>query len=346
MCNIAGYVGTKPAAPILIEMMRKQEGLDGGFFTGIATIHEGKIYVAKAVGDLDTLLSTTDAASLPGTIGFIHTRTPGGRFETTAEWSHPFTTEKNGEIESALIENGCVRFFEPRLNERIAFAEQVKRDGYELKSEVYCPDTKHVLSTGMKFHYVDVLCQLITQKIDQGLDSVTAMEKTYCEMPAEMVGLLLTKTQPDAITWARINFPMHVAFAEHGAYLATAPMANPEDAGEPYALPPFASGLIYKDHFTIHPFKNPPATIAELTSCSYGKVYDAVYKALHKEGGVTLPTLGIDASFFEDADLAPTNVAVYRALYDINRKEKIKIEVKRKPGKIEGLTVPVFYLSL
>ena len=28
MCNIAGYVGTKQAAPILLEMMKKEEGLE------------------------------------------------------------------------------------------------------------------------------------------------------------------------------------------------------------------------------------------------------------------------------------------------------------------------------
>ena len=44
MCNIAGYVGNQPAAPILLEMLRKQEGLAGGYYTGIATIHEGKMY--------------------------------------------------------------------------------------------------------------------------------------------------------------------------------------------------------------------------------------------------------------------------------------------------------------
>ena len=45
MCNIAGYVGNgkQEAAPILLEMMRAQEGYAGGYYTGIATIHEGKL---------------------------------------------------------------------------------------------------------------------------------------------------------------------------------------------------------------------------------------------------------------------------------------------------------------
>ncbi len=52
MCNIAGYVGTQPAAPLLIKMMRQQEGLCGGYYSGIATLHEGKIYYAKLTGDV------------------------------------------------------------------------------------------------------------------------------------------------------------------------------------------------------------------------------------------------------------------------------------------------------
>ncbi len=56
MCNIAGYIGNRPAAPILIEMLRKQEWLDGGLSTGIATIHEGKLYYAKVVGDVEALV--------------------------------------------------------------------------------------------------------------------------------------------------------------------------------------------------------------------------------------------------------------------------------------------------
>ena len=44
MCNIAGYIGSKQAAPIIVEMLRKQEGWDSGYYTGIATIHDGKLY--------------------------------------------------------------------------------------------------------------------------------------------------------------------------------------------------------------------------------------------------------------------------------------------------------------
>ena len=62
MCNMAGYAGIKDAAPILIEMLKRQEGFEGGYSSGIATFHEGKIYYAKIVGDTDRLVALTEAA--------------------------------------------------------------------------------------------------------------------------------------------------------------------------------------------------------------------------------------------------------------------------------------------
>ena len=98
MCTIAGYNGSKRAAPILIDMMRKMEGLDSGFYTGIATFYEGRIYCAKVTGDLEHLLSTTEAAFLPGNMGFIHSRTPANIKSDFVEVGHPFTAEINGAI--------------------------------------------------------------------------------------------------------------------------------------------------------------------------------------------------------------------------------------------------------
>ena len=102
MCTIAGYAGNRRAAPILIDMLRKEEFIDGGLSTGIATVHEGKLYTAKVTGSLDTLLRETDAADLPGTVGLIHSRTAGN----LVSHAHPFTSE-DGDL--ALVLNGTMR---------------------------------------------------------------------------------------------------------------------------------------------------------------------------------------------------------------------------------------------
>ena len=74
--TLRGSMGTLFSQKILrvddlaaaIEMMRAQEGWGGGYYSGIATIHEGRIYCRKVTGVLDRLLRTTDALDLPGTI--------------------------------------------------------------------------------------------------------------------------------------------------------------------------------------------------------------------------------------------------------------------------------------
>ena len=114
MCNIAGYIGERPAAPILIDMMRRQEGWNAGYYTGIATIHQEKIHCAKLVGDLEQLLKDTDAASLPGTLGLIHSRTQSGGGK---EWGHPFLGGQNGRVTTAYIANGSQGMFKDRLDE-------------------------------------------------------------------------------------------------------------------------------------------------------------------------------------------------------------------------------------
>ena len=91
MCNIAGYIGKRDAAPILTEMMKKQEGFGGGYYTGITT-HDGTaLHTAKVIGDMDNLLKETDSYHFPGKMGFLHSRSNSGG---DREWGHPFLNEK------------------------------------------------------------------------------------------------------------------------------------------------------------------------------------------------------------------------------------------------------------
>ena len=87
MCVISGYIGNEPAAPILLKILERQEGMAAGFYSGIATIHEGRLHYRKIVGSVAELVKNTDARDLPGTIGIAHGRTPCGG---DATWAHPF----------------------------------------------------------------------------------------------------------------------------------------------------------------------------------------------------------------------------------------------------------------
>ena len=63
MCNMAAFAGSVPAAPVLLEMLERQEGLWSGHFSGISTIFEGKVYTARVCGNVARLRRETGQAS-------------------------------------------------------------------------------------------------------------------------------------------------------------------------------------------------------------------------------------------------------------------------------------------
>ena len=343
MCNIAGYVGTRPAAPILIEMMRRQEGLAGGYYTGIATIHEGKIYYAKLTGDTDRLVSLTDAAKLPGTVGLLHSRSKSGGGD---EWAHPFLGCRKGIPEIAYVANGTAGFSKSRLDEYGVLAEGLIGQGYEMSSRVVSDNPRYQkLSDGSTVHMSDAMCQLILRNLDRDPDPVKAMTEAFCEMPSEIVGLLLSLSHPDRIFWSRINYPMTVSFASHGAYLASAALAVPEDAGEIKEIPVCSSGEVFADRYTVCPYAAPPVSVAPTDARVRAEVYSLVEAELKSPR--TYSDLSKKAAdCFASADCRPVAMLIYDILYSLKKQGRLQVEVCRVEGAAEGLDAPKFYFSL
>ena len=99
MCGIIGYVGEKPAMPILIDGLRRLEyrGYDSA---GVAVM-EDQIALHKSVGRIADLERVIPASSY-GTMGIAHTRwaTHGGVTEANA---HPHLSMDNS---IAVVHNG------------------------------------------------------------------------------------------------------------------------------------------------------------------------------------------------------------------------------------------------
>ena len=345
MCNIAGYIGAHRAAPTLIEMLRVQEGLNAGFYTGIATLHEGVIHYRKVVGNLQDLLSKTDAADLPGSIGIIHSRTPGIAPVEGVEYGHPFVTERDGRVQAAMVLNGYSGCFKPRVEERVRITQDLLANGAKIRS--HCKVVANLnLPDGTCVHGSDVFCQLTDVHVQNGLDPAAAAARAFCEFPTEAVVLMLSLAKQNAITFARLNFPMHLSFCDHGAYLATTPQAMPKDAGDYHLLPLLSAGYIYKDHFESRPFPEKPCTVAPLSPSRRTKIYEIITQKL-REGEQTVTTLaGAIRPVFDGYDCGQVGAAIYQVLDELERNGTLHREQRMEKGQCEGLLAPVDYLWL
>ncbi|MBQ9985297.1 MAG: hypothetical protein IJP38_03210 [Oscillospiraceae bacterium] len=351
MCNIAGYAGERPAAPILLEMLRREEGFDAGYYSGIATIHEGKIYYAKLTGNVQRLIDNTDAAALPGNTGIIHGRS--GPISGDDRWAHPFVSKSGGEIELAYVANGGIGFAANRRAEYGRLADSLLSDGFDLPSrQTFNGDVYNKLSDGTTAHMSDVMCQLIAKNYFGGKNPQCAMADAFCEMPSEIVGLLLSLSDPDKIFFARINQPMFAGFANHGAYLATTSIAFPDDAGEAQLLPPLSSGYITQRELHSSPFKNPPCTVAPIDAKLRHDAYDAICRELRAgnrelwnpitEYNLADPIIPM----FKKADCVPENALMYDILYSLYKEGMLSIDTVLDKTSVDGVLATRFKLGL
>ncbi len=325
MCNIAGYIGTKKAAPILFEMIKKQEGYAGGYYAGIATIKDNKILSHKLTGSVE-MLENTFARNLEGNIGIIHTRSNAGGGD---EWAHPFLGTKNGEVITAYGAVGCSGFFEAlNLCDKVA-VDLYNEDFTMLSSVDIESDLYPLLPDGKRAHMSDVMCNLVLKNILEGNTSDIAMAKAFYQMPAEIIGLNIHKDEDDRIAWAKVSEALFVSFTSHGVYISSSPEAFPSDAGQIHMLPPNSSGYIYKDHYTVIPFENNPCTVRELDGSFVAENYNRIYELL-KEESAYYPLWDTIKPMFTGADV-----------YQISSILNVVIEALKRDNKLEMRTIEV-----
>ncbi len=192
MCGIVGFIGKKPAAPLLLEGLAKLEyrGYDSA---GIALIENGAVNIYKKKGRLAGLSEAIGGgADMPAHIGIGHTRwaTHG---EPSDVNSHP---HKSAGGKFAVVHNGIIENFA------------------ELKSELQAEGVPFVSQTD-----TEVIPQLI-EKYYTG-DFMAAVRQAVSRLRgAYALGILCTD-YPEEIIAVRNASPLILGLAEDGNFIAS-----------------------------------------------------------------------------------------------------------------------------
>lgn len=323
MCNVAGFIGRRQAAPILLEMLSRQEGLGGGFFSGICTLHDGKLHMRKVEGSLEDLLRDTDASELPGTVGIAHTRPDMGGDRAQA---HPFISH-DGHL--AYIANGH-RGYYTSCYDRSAMAKEIIEKGGNFTSQTSNPGQNSAVSPrlpdGQYIHPSDLLCQLVAEKIKQHnsvADGITTAMSLY---PAEIIALMLHTTTPDQINVARLSQPLMVAQQDNEMYLATSTIGFGFESPDWLSVFPASStGVITRDDMLVKPL-----SVKGKKCCfelPYAAAYEIIINTLKCPEGAGIQDLKDATSNLWPAEFAPQKDFL---VYDIIRSLIIDSKIIQK----------------
>ncbi|HMM14782.1 MAG TPA: glutamine--fructose-6-phosphate transaminase (isomerizing) [Parvibaculum sp.] len=201
MCGIVGVIGSRPAAPIILEALKRLEyrGYDSA---GIATLADGAILRRRAEGKLFNLEKSLDGAPLDGTIGIGHTRwaTHGAPTERNA---HPHATER-----VAIVHNGIIENFR-------SLRDRLTAEGAKFETET---DS-------------EVVAHLVTSYLDKGLEPRAAAAAALRELEGAFALGIIFRRDENLIIGARRGSPLAVGHGDNAMYLgsdafALAPMTN------------------------------------------------------------------------------------------------------------------------
>ena len=195
MCGIVGVIGSNPAAPLLLEALRRLEyrGYDSA---GIATLVNGHIERRRAPGKLRNLAASLERDPLPGTTGIGHTRwaTHGAPTEGNA---HPHGTSRVSIVHNGIIENHA------------ELREQLEREGQEFSTET---DTETV-------------AQLLDLLMRRGATPEEAAGEAVRKLEGAYALAMVFAGHSDLMIGARHGAPLAVGFGEDAMYLGSDALA-------------------------------------------------------------------------------------------------------------------------
>ena len=181
MCGIVAVIGTRDAAPLLLEGLRQLEyrGYDSA---GIATIDETGLTRLRAKGKLVNLTARVEASGATGVCGIGHTRwaTHGKPEEANA---HPHL---DGSGELAVVQNGIIE------NHR-TLREALSNEGFSFQSETDTEVIPHLIAkelASLEAAGADISGATLLRAVQQALpqlDGAYALAVVWARCPGALV---------------------------------------------------------------------------------------------------------------------------------------------------------------
>ncbi len=191
MCGIVGYIGTREAAPLILESLRKLEyrGYDSA---GIAVLNDGHVAIRRCEGKLSNLETMLRQQPMAGAVGIGHTRwaTHGRPSETNA---HPHSA---GDV--VVVHNGIIENY-------LELKEQLAQRGTQFTSET---DT-------------EIVAHLVAEKVERGMDFLEAVRRTLKEIRGSYALLFLNRRDPKRLIVAKNSTPIVIGWGEGETFIAS-----------------------------------------------------------------------------------------------------------------------------
>jgi glucosamine--fructose-6-phosphate aminotransferase (isomerizing) len=195
MCGIIGVIGSRPAAPLLVDALRRLEyrGYDSA---GVATLVNGHIERRRAEGKLSNLSAVLERSPLPGTTGIGHTRwaTHGAPTESNA---HPHGTARVCVVHNGIIENHA------------ELRTELEAEGQEFSTET---DTETV-------------AQLVDLNLKRGMDPISAAGSAFQRLEGAYALAMIFAGHPELIVGAQHGAPLAVGFGEDEMFVGSDALA-------------------------------------------------------------------------------------------------------------------------
>jgi len=183
MCQLAAYVGDRPAAQLLLESLKLQEGYAGGQATGMATLSDGRISLVKRPGPVEHVKANSGIASLKGTTGIAHSRYSLSVFkgpEYNLEGNaHPWLTADGV---AALMHNGVINNYKDHW--------ETLKENYEFTS--YNPEVGDITDSEVAVHILD-------KKLREGKNMRDALRETANSLTGMVLLAAVSAEEPETV---------------------------------------------------------------------------------------------------------------------------------------------------